>query len=77
MYFHIGGEYLKVKEFYNLDELKKDMQWLDIGTVDEGNRKLCLNLTTSKLAIKENDNIYKELHVDFEEFVREPQNYSH
>lgn len=97
MHFDIGGEYLKVKEFYNLDEIKQslsnisshtffsnlfaskkrnNLQWLDIASLDESNRRLSLNLATSKLAIKDNDGNYKELNTDFETFIREPRNYS-
>jgi len=96
MCFNIGTEYLKMKEFYNLDEIRdtlksstesflsklfkslksNSLQWLDIGITEEGNKKLSLNLTTSKLAIKENGKDYKELKVDFENFIHEPRNYS-
>jgi hypothetical protein len=100
MYFCIGDDYLRVKEFYNFDEIKQNVnrgtsdsafssivnyfssnkkqkeQWLDIGDLYDENKKLSLNLTTSKLAISERNKIHKELDVDFEFFIREPKNYS-
>jgi|GEM_PF-4337306 len=94
MYFYVGGEYLKIKEFYNIDEIKdslrsssesffgklfknkNNLEWLDIGIIEDENKKLSLNLTSSNLAIKENDNNYTELNIDFENFIREPRNYS-
>jgi hypothetical protein len=94
MYFNVGGEYLKIKEFYNIDEIKDSirsssdsffgklfknknkLEWLDIGIIEGENKQLSLNLTSSNLAIKENDNDYTELNIDFENFIREPRNYS-
>ena len=94
MYFSVGGEYLKIKEFYSLDEIKdslrsssesffgklfkkkNNLEWLDICIIDDENKKLSLNLRSSNLAIKENDDNYIELNVDFENFIREPRNYS-
>ena len=94
MSFSVGGEYLKIKEFYNLDEINaslrsssesffgklfknnNNLEWLDIGIIEEENKKLSLNLISSNLAIKENDDNYIELNVDFENFIREPRNYN-
>ena len=94
MNFNIGAEYAKVKEFYDLEEIRqslsnkstqtffsnlfsnkapKKLQWLDIGILDD-NRLLSLNMDTSKLAIKNNEENYEELEVDFETFIREPKN---
>jgi hypothetical protein len=80
MNFYVGGDSIKIKEFYNLDEIKKlytnGAQSLDIGILDDESKKLSLNLTTSKLALRENDKYIKEFNVDFETFILGPINYS-
>lgn len=94
-YFSTGREFLKVREFYNLDELKnqltskspgtflgslfnksvdKKTEWLDIAVLEEQDKKLSLNLSTSKLAIRENNKL-QELDVNFENFIKEPRNF--
>lgn len=84
MYFGTGGHFLKVATFYSLEEIKQSIndepnnsliQWLDIGVLEKDGKKLSLNLATSKLAIKENNNSYNELDIDFETFIRKPRNH--
>lgn len=97
LFFPTGSGYLKVKEFYNLDELRNTapapahvpffkkllsgnkttaIHWLDIARLTEENKKLSLHLETGNLAIKENEDTYTALGVDFETFIKEPVNYS-
>jgi len=51
------------------------ISWLDIARLTDENKKLSLHLETGKLAVKENENTYTELGVDFETFIKEPVNY--
>jgi hypothetical protein len=81
LYFFAGNGYLKVREFFNIEELEqklpktKDITWIEIATLEKNREILLLRLSDSLLGIKDNDGNLRELPIDFETFIKEPVNY--